>query len=182
MSSKRARIIDKNPLSQTDSVLDSFQQYSKPESQQADKSTSQQVSKSTGQQVETIENEDQQPATPKSETPVPVEAKPSNQSASRKVDKSTSQQLDKLTSEPANQQESQEVNKPIIKKATFQLSEEVLQRLDTFHLQLQLEMGKANTPYKEVMVEEAIAQLLEQAQRDRAKLIAALHQRQRQRE
>ena len=62
------------------------------------------------------------------------------------------------------------------------MSEAVLQQLDTFHLQLQLELGKANAPYKEVIVEEAIARLLEQANQNRAKLIAALEQRQQRRE
>lgn len=174
MSSKRARIIDKNPLSQTDSVLDSFEQYSQPASQQANKSTN--------QQVDAIETEDHQPTLQQSETPTAVEAKLSNKSASRKANQLTSQQPDKSNSQPANQSTSQEVDKLIIRKATFQLSAEVLQRLDTFHLQLQLEMGKANTPYKEVMVEEAIAQLLEQANLDRAKLIATLQQRQQRRE
>ena len=38
---KRARIMDNNPLSQTDSVLDSFEQASQPASQLVDKSASQ---------------------------------------------------------------------------------------------------------------------------------------------
>ena len=64
------------------------------------------------------------------------------------VDKTASQQSDKL--------ESQQV-----RKSTFQLSEEVLKQLDRYHLQLQL--GKADAPYKEVIVEEAIAQFLANA-------------------
>ena len=62
------------------------------------------------------------------------------------------------------------------------MSEAVLQQLDTFHLQLQLELGKANAPYKEVIVEEAIARLLEQASQNRAKHMKALQERQQQRE
>jgi hypothetical protein len=45
----------------------------------------------------------------------------------------------------------------------FQLSEEVLKQLDRYHLQLQLELGKADAPYKEVIVEDAIAQFLANA-------------------
>jgi hypothetical protein len=71
------------------------------------------------------------------------------------ADKSSSQQSDKL--------ESQKVRKSTIRKSTFQLSEEVLKQLDRYHLQLQLELGKAIAPYKEVIVEEAIAQFLANA-------------------
>ena len=71
------------------------------------------------------------------------------------ADKSESQQSDKL--------ESQKVRKSTIRKSTFQLSEEVLKQLDRYHLQLQLELGKADAPYKEVIVEEAIAQFLANA-------------------
>jgi len=53
--------------------------------------------------------------------------------------------------------------KSTIRKSTFQLSEEVLKQLDRYHLQLQLELGKAVAPYKEVIVEEAIAQFLANA-------------------
>ena len=53
--------------------------------------------------------------------------------------------------------------KSTIRKSTFQLSEEVLKQLDRYHLQLQLELGKADAPYKEVIVEEAIAQFLANA-------------------
>jgi hypothetical protein len=171
--SKRARIIDKNPLSQTDSVLDSFQQYSKPASQQ--------VEKSTRQEVETTES-DQPIAEEQSPSPAVEEAKPSRKSTRQKVEKLTSQQAGFSEGEPGNLSGSQEVDKPVIKKATFQLSEAVLQQLDTLHLQLQLELSKANAPYKEVIVEEAIAQLLEQASGDRAKVVEALRQRQQQRD
>jgi hypothetical protein len=171
--SKRARIIDKNPLSQTDSVLDSFQQYSK--------SASQPVEKLARQEVETTESE-QPIAEEQSLPPAVEEVKPSRKSTQQKVDKLTSQQASFSGSEPDNLSGSQEVDKPVIKKATFQLSEAVLQQLDTLHLQLQLELGKANAPYKEVIVEEAIAQLLEQANGDRTKLIEVLRQRQQQRD
>lgn len=74
--------------------------------------------------------------------------------------------------------ESQQVDKPTIRKATFQLSEALLERLDTYHLQLQLELGKANAPYKEVIVEEAISQLLEIRDSDKDKLVTLLQERQ----
>ena len=53
--------------------------------------------------------------------------------------------------------------KSTIRKSTFQISEEVLKQLDRYHLQLQLELGKADAPYKEMIVEEAIAQFLANA-------------------
>lgn len=64
-----------------------------------------------------------------------------------------SQQLDNLPT-------SQQVDKSTIRKSTFQLSEAVLKQLDRYHLQLQLDLGKADAPYKEIIVEEAIAQFL----------------------
>ena len=48
-----------------------------------------------------------------------------------------------------------------IRKSTFQLSEEVLKHLGRYHLQL--ELGKADTPYKEVIVEEVNAQFIANA-------------------
>lgn len=77
-----------------------------------------------------------------------------------------------------NKPKSQQVDKPKIKKSTFQLSEALVERLDTYHLQLQLELGKANAPYKEVIVEEAISLLLEQSCDRPSELIAQLQERQ----
>jgi hypothetical protein len=99
-----------------------------------------------------------------------AETETDNISAIQEVNNSGSQQAEKLGS--------QEVGRLMIRKSTFQLSEDILQRLETFHLQLQLELGRGNAPYKEVIVEEAIAQLLEQ---DREKLLAGLQQRQQRR-
>lgn len=73
---------------------------------------------------------------------------------------------------------SQQVDKLVIRKATFQLSGAVLERLDRFHLQLQLSLGKANTPYKEVIVEEAIAQMLDYAEKHPTEAIDLMQQRQ----
>jgi len=77
--------------------------------------------------------------------------------------KITAERVNKSTSQQSTKPESQEVKKSTIRKSTFQLSEEVLKQLDRFHLQLQLELGKADAPYKEVIVEEAIAQFLANA-------------------
>ncbi len=101
-----------------------------------------------------------------------------SQSASQPDDLLTSQQVSKPASQPDDLLTSQQVNKTAIRKATFQLSVAVLQQLDKFHLQLQLELGKGSAPYKEVIVEEAIAQLLEQAQDNPEELIAVLRLRQ----
>ncbi len=119
-----------------------------------------------------------------------------SQSTTQQASKTTSQQVsqsnpqpdvklvsqpndnDKLTSQPPSKPTTQPADKSAIRKATFQLNEVVLQQLDKFHLQLQLELGKGSAPYKEVIVEEAIARLLEQAQSNPEALIAVLRQRQ----
>jgi hypothetical protein len=108
--------------------------------EKASKSASQQVDNTTIQEVASLVLEQEAIAI-----------------TTKRVKKSTSQQSDKL--------ESQEVKKSTIRKSTFQLSEEVLKQLDRYHLQLQLELGKADAPYKEVIVEEAIAQFLIDADR-----------------
>lgn len=181
---KRARISDNDPLSPTDDVLSSFEQVNKLASQQVGKSTSrerqptesQQVNKSVVKQARKSGSREANKLTSRTVQPSAsqqVEKLGSQQAVkpnTKVINKSASQQVEKLTS--------QEVEKSVIRKSTFQLSEDVLQRLDTFHLQLQLELGRGNAPYKEVIVEEAIAQLLEQ---DRAKLLAGLQQRQQQR-
>jgi hypothetical protein len=189
---KRARISDNDPLSPTDDVLASFGKFNKPTSQQADKSTSRELQHTESRQVnksvvkQARKSASQQANKSTSEiTPESVSQqveklgsqqvgkssiKADDASAIREVEKSGSQQVEKITS--------QEVGKLTIRKSTFQLSEDILQRLDTFHLQLQLELGRGNAPYKEVIVEEAIAQLLEQ---DREKILAGLQQRQQRR-
>jgi hypothetical protein len=70
------------------------------------------------------------------------------------------EQSSKLASQQVSNTTIQEVKKSTIRKSTFQLSEEVLKQLDRYHLQLQLDLGKTDAPYKEVIVEEAIAQFL----------------------
>ena len=84
--------------------------------------------------------------------------------AIQKVEKSKpKQQPIKLTQQLDDLPTSQQVNKSKIRKSTFQLSEAVLTQLDRYHLQLQLDLGKADAPYKEIIVEEAIAQFLANA-------------------
>ena len=163
MARQRARLKDNDPLSPTDEVLAGFEQVSK--------STSQKAEKSTGQEVDNLKGQDNQTQSYERSGSRSKQAAETTNSTSNS--KPTSQEVDQSTSQP--------VDKLTLRKATFQLSDAVLQQLDTFHLQLQLELGKANAPYKEVIVEEAIAQLLEQASLDRTKLIAALEQRQQQR-
>ena len=161
MAKRRARLNDENdPLSSTDKVLAGFEQLSQSASQPDDLSTSQQVNKSASQPDDKLTSQQV------------------SKSTSQLDDKLTSQQVSKSTSQPDDKLTSQQVNKSAIRKATFQLSEAVLQQLDKFHLQLQLELGKGCAPYKEVIVEESIARLLEQAQENPEELIAVLRQRQ----
>jgi hypothetical protein len=88
-------------------------------------------------------------------------------------DKSASKQPEKLAS--------QQVSKPIIRKATFQVDAAILADLDRYHLQLQIEMGRRNAPYKEILVEEAIAQWLERAAKSPDRAVKSLIKRQEQR-
>ena len=106
-----------------------------------------------------------------------------SKSASQQVDKSRSQKASKVTSQEDRLSASSEVEfeKIKLRKSTFQINEEVLNELDKLHLTLQLEMGKGNAPYKEVIVEEALAQLLEKANSDNSGIIEGLLQRQRSR-
>ena len=103
-----------------------------------------------------------------------------NNPASKKAGNTTSQEVIKPTSEQANKSKTQEA--VTLRKATFKLSEVLLKRLDSFHLRLQLELGKAETPYKEVFVEEAISQLLDQAELTPDEVLTVLRARQESRE
>jgi hypothetical protein len=88
-----------------------------------------------------------------------------------------SQQSNKLTS-----QQDGNIEKPKLRKSTFQISETVLLQLDQVHLKMQLEWGKASAPYKEVIVEEALVRLLEQFADDRLGLMEVLVSRQKSRD
>jgi hypothetical protein len=156
MTRKRARITDENnPLTSTDEILAGFQQLSQ--------STSQQVESPAIKEIDDI-------ATQKAK-----------KSAIAKSDNIASQQVDMSVVNQVSNLESQQVNKLTTQKATFQLSQSVLEQLDRFHLELQLELGKKNTPYKEVIVEEAISQLLIQLADDQQSIIQKLWERQQQR-
>jgi tryptophanyl-tRNA synthetase len=147
-------------LSSTDKVLAGFEQLSQSTTQLDDKLASQPVSNTTTQPDDKLTSQQVSKITTQPD------------------DKLTSQQVSKITTQPDDKLTSQQVNKTVIRKATFQLSEAVLQQLDKFHLQLQLELGKGVTPYKEVIVEEAITRLLEQAQSNPEELISVLRFRQ----
>ena len=149
MARKRARLTDENdPLTPTDQVLEGLASLSRPQ-KKSDKSTSQQAEKTESQLVEADKSMKASKVT-------------MGQPASQQVDKLDGQESDKLT----------------LKKATFQLSKEVLQELDRLHLRLQLNMGKANAPYKEVIVEEAIATFLADFERKQERRLKALTRRQ----
>ena len=176
MSTKRARISDRNPLTATDGVIAEYEQVNKSTSQapevkeqqdglstfeQVNKLASQQVNKSTSQLVE---------------SPILTSQEPDNL-ASEEVDKlevtSNGSESDKLAS--------QQVSKSAIRKATFQVDAAILADLDRYHLQLQIEMGRRNAPYKEILVEEAIAQWLERAAKSPDRAVKSLLKRQEQR-
>lgn len=152
---KQARLNStNNPLNSTETVLESFEQ----------------VSKSTS------------PALPTSTTS-------SNKSTSQTSDKKTSQQSDLLSSSPVNsvnQSASQLVNIPTentsqsssLRKATFQIDSEILDSLDRYHLQLQLDLGKRNAPFKEIIVELALKNILLEAQLNPEHLLELLQQQQ----
>jgi hypothetical protein len=167
MAKRRARLTDSNdPLNLTDKVLAGFEQVSQSASQQANKLTSQEDEKSESQEPEKLTSQSPSEIASRSPSPNPSLA-----------DKPESQESINPASQEANQSTSQLVNKLNLRKSTFQISDAVLASLDRLHLQLQLELGKANAPYKEAIVEFAIVQLLEQANSNRAQLIEALLKR-----
>ena len=169
MAKKRVRITDENdPLNSTERVLAGFEQVSKLKSQQDKKSTSQQNNKSRSQLPNKITSQEDNKLTSQED----------NQLTSQKDKKPTSQKENKLASSLASLPTSQPVNKLKLRKSTFQISEEVLNQLEQFHLGLQLELGKKDAPYKEVIVEEAIVQLLKQMNSNRAELLEVLAKRQ----
>ena len=176
------------------------EQVSKLGSQQADNTVSQKSSKSTSQNelakafapLGGRDNNSDKLATEEV-------SKPTSQLVDNSV--STSQEPDNLTSQEVENLEvaniqasfnkptiqepiksaSQQVNKPTIRKATFQVDAAILADLDRYHLQLQIEMGRRNAPYKEILVEEAIAQWLERAAKSPDRAVKSLLKRQEQR-
>ena len=197
MTKRRARLNDDNdPLSSTDKVLAGFEQISKSTSQQDEVSTSQEADKLTSEPDKLLTSQkSDKSASQQDEVSTSKEADKSTSQQSKSehtFEASTSQQNNtqiiqlnsNSTSQKANLLTSQQVNleKVSLRKSTFQISEEVLHQLDKLHLTLQLELGKANAPYKEVIVEEALVQLLESFNSDRAALIEVLMSRQKSRD
>ena len=176
--------------------------------QESDRSTSEQDNKTTSQQAENIasqqadksinQNELAETGNTSDNSATEEVGKPTSQlvgdpiSTSQQADNLASQQVSKLevinnqqpeksTSQQANNIESQQVSKPTIRKATFQVDAAILADLDRYHLQLQIEMGRRNAPYKEILVEEAIAQWLERAAKSPDRAVKSLLKRQEQR-
>jgi hypothetical protein len=194
-ASQTSEVEDRQDNQQTSEQVD------KLASQLVDKTTSQQVSMSTIQNelVERDNNSDNpateevsKPASQLVEDPILTSQEPDNptsqevnklelasyrasapQGGRSELGKSTSQQSEKLAS--------QQVSKPIIRKATFQVDAAILADLDRYHLQLQIEMGRRNAPYKEILVEEAISQWLERAAKSPDRAVKSLLKRQEQR-
>lgn len=182
MVKRRARLTDENdPLSSTDKVLAGFEEISQSARSLSDnKQTSQQLGVLGSQEDNNLTSQlsDQ----PTSQQANVLGSQEDNNLTSQLSDQPTSQQAKLQTSSVEGKPASQPFEKPKLRKSTFQLGETVLHQLDQLHLMLQLELGKANAPYKEVIVEEAIAQLLEQANFNRSELIKVLVKRQQMRE
>ena len=209
MATKRARITDRNPLTATDGVLAGYEQVNKSasqvsepedrqvtseqvnklESQQSNKTTSKQSSKSASQNElairDNIATEEVRKSTSQQvENPVLTSQEP-NKPGIQQVNElellGDRLESEKLASQQSEKVGSQQVSKPIIRKATFQVDAAILEALDRYHLQLQIEMGKRNAPYKEILVEEAIAQWLERADKSPDRAVKSLLKRQEQR-
>jgi hypothetical protein len=165
---------------------------SKLASQQAENIASQQVDKSVSQNELTgIDNTSDNSATEEVSKPtsqlvenlISTSQEPDNLESQEvsKLEVASSQQPEKSTSQKADNIESQQVSKPTIRKATFQVDAAILADLDRYHLQLQIQMGRRNAPYKEILVEEAIAQWLERAAKSPDRAVKSLLKRQEQR-
>ncbi|MGK7915842.1 MAG: hypothetical protein AB4038_09880 [Prochloraceae cyanobacterium] len=92
--------------------------------------------------------------------------------------KPDSQKLNNSSSKEVQLSNSSEPRKPKIRRATFGLDEQLLKQLDRFYLSLKLEITDGEPPYKEVIVEEAIARLLAASDSDKEAVVAALQVRQ----
>jgi hypothetical protein len=182
--------------------LERFEQLSQPASEPVEQLTSQQDV--IGEPLESSEAEllTSQPATEEvDELPSIPESEPAINTTSQKDDNKTSksrspspdsqstpQQVEQPTSTKTSDSTSYQVEKPTsqkdellaveLKKATFQLDKAVLTKLEKFVLGLQLELGKENAPYKEVIVEEAIERLLNN---EPTRILKALEKRQKRR-
>lgn len=146
-----------------DSSLTENEQAEKITSQPYDKTAVKAISTQTRSQALKSASQKVDPSASHQETLQPASI-PTKESASNPVEKPTSQQEDLPAIE--------------LKKATFQLDKAVLTKLEKFVLSLQLELGKENAPYKEVIVEEAIERLLNN---DPTRILKALERRQKRR-
>ena len=104
-------------------------------------------------------------------------------SSNDKLNSQPASQLNGLGTNPTttdfNQSASQPVSKPTsLRKATFKIDSEILDSLDRYHLQLQIDLGKRNAPFKETIVELAIKNILHQAQTNPEQLLQLLRQQQ----
>ena len=153
------------------------QQNSNLTSQEADQLTSQEDKVSTSQQDSNLTSQESDKLT----------SQENKVSTSQQSDQTTISQDSNLTSHKDSKSAKKQVDfstsqkvkskKSILRKSTFQINSEVLGQLDRLHLTLQLEMGKSNAPYKEVIVEEALVRLLEEVNSNRKALIEALLER-----
>jgi hypothetical protein len=108
-------------------------------------------------------------ATPISEPPVEPEPEITPAPAEPKTIKTDSQKAKKSESQL------------VYKKTSLQLREDVVDALDTYHLGLQVQLGKKKAPFKETVIEEAIAQFLERANKSPENALKALFDRQNER-
>ena len=92
--------------------------------------------------------------------------------------KSGSRKLNNSSSGEVKLSVSSQPSKPKIRRATFGLDEQLLKQLDRFYLSLRLDITDGEPPYKEVIVEEAIARLLAASDSDKEAVVAALQVRQ----
>jgi hypothetical protein len=177
------------------------QQDGRLASEQVSNLTSQQAENIASQQVDNLTSQNESAARDKNpDNPATKEvSKPTSQLVdnptltSQEPDNLASEEVNKLevvsdrlgsgksTSQQSDKSATQQVSKPIIRKATFQVDASILADLDRYHLQLQIEMGRRNAPYKEILVEEAIAQWLERAAKSPDRAVKSLLKRQEQR-
>lgn len=80
--------------------------------------------------------------------------------------------------ERSRSQEVEKSNSLEVKKLSAQIDVTVWEELHRFYLQLQMDLGQANAPFKEVIVEEAIAHLLTYASENREAVLQSLMERQ----
>ena len=182
MAKKRARLNDSNdPLNLTDKVLAGFEEVSQSTSQQSKKLTTPEPNNLTTQKPSNLTIQEPNNLTTQEPNKLTSSESGSPVSSTHEQIVQPNTSTRKSNTQEASKSNSQLVSKSSLRKSTFQISVEVLNQLEQLHLQLQLELGKANAPYKEVIVEEAIVQLLKQANSKRASLIKTLIKRHQQR-